>query len=101
MLASLTLALALALTLTCGDWRRLESPLRLAHWSGQKQKMLSSFIFKTCDTIVVIVFVKALPERTGTVEKAAAASSSSRKPALTFLPHFCFLSQLPELMPAL
>lgn len=96
MLASLTLAL----TLTCGDWRRLESPLRLAHWSGQKQKMLSSFIFKTCDTIVVIVFVKALPERTGTVEKAAAASSS-RKPALTFLPHFCFLSQLQELMPAL
>lgn len=96
MLASLTLALAL----TCGDWRRLESPLRLAHWSGQKQKMLSSFIFKTCDTIVVIVFVKALPERTGTVEEAAAASSSS-KPALTFLPHFCFLSQLPELMPAL
>lgn len=59
--------------------------------------MLSSFIFKTCDTIVVIVFVKALPERTGTVEKAAAASSSSSsKPALTFLPHFCFLSQLPR-----
>lgn len=69
--------------------------------ADRNKKMLSSFIFKTCDTIVVIVFVKALPERTGTVEKAAAASSSSRKPALTFLPHFCFLSQLPKLMPAL
>lgn len=63
--------------------------------------MLSSFIFKTCDTIVVIVFVKPLPERTGTVEKAEAEAASSSKPALTFLPHFCFLSQLPELMPAL